>query len=287
MRKQRGFIAALVALSILVSTAVIPFATKAASNFASVEQSLNVALAEKNFYYFNMAFERIMGLENEHERNVLLARLDSITKDVWTEEIGEIVENFVTIVNDKSGRVYDETQAKINKSALKEVDKQYLLHELNTWGKDTVWTADYIKAIDSIIKVWYDKTSADSDAAVAAIAELKLQVNQEYLTGLLEEAKVAVGLVNTDETATEDPVVEEQPTGEEGTEQTETGEPATDETASEDPVVEDTTSTEGTVVEDATANSSTEEAPVQDTTGEDAVAAGEGQTANSQDEITP
>lgn len=194
MRKQKGFIAALVALSILVSSAVMPFTTKAATNFASVQETVKVALAEKNFYYFNLAFERIMNLESEYERAVLLAELDTITMDVWTEEIGEIVANFVVIANDKSGRVYDATHAEINKSSLNEIDKQYLLHELNTWGKATIWTDDYMKAIDSIIKVWNDKTEADAQAAEAAIAELSIEANKVYLTELLDEAKVAVGL---------------------------------------------------------------------------------------------
>jgi hypothetical protein len=194
MRKQRGFIAALVALSILASSAAVPFRTKAATNFASVQETVNVALSEKNFYYFNLAFERIMKLEDGNERAVLLSQLDTITNVVWTQEIGEIVANFVVIANEKSGRVFDEAQAKINKSSLKEIDKQYLLHELSTWGRDTVWTSDYITAVDSIIKVWYDKTQPDLEAAQAAISSLAIEANRVYLTELLDEAKIAVGL---------------------------------------------------------------------------------------------
>jgi hypothetical protein len=195
MKKQKSFIAAIVALNILVSATAMPFIAKASTNYSSVEETVNVALAEKNFYYFNLAFEKIMQLPDGYERDVLLAKLDTITSTVWTKDVAEIVQNFVVLANEKSGRVYDTTEAKINKSSLKEIDKQYLLYELTSWGKDTVWTDDYIKAIDSIIKVWYDKTKDDSEAAKAAINALKLPANQEYLTELLDEAKVAVGLV--------------------------------------------------------------------------------------------
>jgi hypothetical protein len=194
LKRQRKFVAAIVAINILATSLISPLMVKAETNYTDVQNSVNLAVAEKNFYYYNMAFGRIMELPEGYERDVLLGQLATITNEVWTQQIADIVQSFHIIAKEKSGREYDKAQRLINNSSLKEIDKQYLLHELNTWGRDTVWTADYKKAIDAIIKVWTDKTEAAAQAAEKAISELKVELNKAYLTELFEEAKNAVGL---------------------------------------------------------------------------------------------
>lgn len=182
------------AINILATSLISPLMVKAEANYTEVQNSVNLALAERNFYYYNMAFGRIMELPEGYERDVLLGKLGTITDVVWTKEIGGIVQSFHVIAKEKSGREFDSVQRVINASSMKEVDKQYLLHELSTWGRDTVWTEDYKKAIDAIIKVWALKTEVSAEEADKAVSEVKVSINKVYLNELLEEAKNAVGL---------------------------------------------------------------------------------------------
>ena len=194
MKKQRKFVAAIVAINILTTTAVTPLIARAQTEYTAAQSMVNQALDEKSFYYYNVAYGKIMELPEGYERDLLISQLSSIAGTVWTKNITDIVKSFEIIAKEKSGKEYDEVERTINSADLKEIDKQYLLGELTSWGRKAVWTDDYKKAVAAVIKVWNDKTETSSIEAEKAISELKLQINKDYLTQLLYEAKAAVGL---------------------------------------------------------------------------------------------
>lgn len=194
MKKQRKFVAAVVAINLLTSSALSPLIAMAQTEYADAENSVNQAVYEKSFYYYNVAYGKIMELPEGYERELLLNQLSTIADTVWTKDISDIVQSLHVIAREKSGREYDFLERKITDSTVKEIDKQYLLGELTSWGRQVVWTEDYKKAVASVIKVWIDKTETSAKEAEKAVSDIQVQINKEYLTELLYEAKVAVGL---------------------------------------------------------------------------------------------
>lgn len=195
MKAQKKFIAALIGINIMAFAAIPSVITKANTDYTTIDNLVNQAISEQNLYHYNVAYKRIMDLPEGYEKDVLLSRLASIADSVWTRDIKELVQLIDVMAKEKSGRAYDALEAKINKSGIKEIDKQYLYNELYGWGKNTVWTDDYKKAIAAVIKVWNDKTDVSSLEAEKAVEELKVQINKEYIIEQLKEARIGVGLL--------------------------------------------------------------------------------------------
>lgn len=195
MKRRNKLIAAIIAINMVTAMGASSVAAKAEVNYTSAENLVNTAISESNFYYYNMAYAEILKLSDVAEKEVLLAKLSTIGSKVWTKDISEIVQMFEVMAKEKSGRTYDQLQTRIKDSNIKEIDKEYLYSELYSWGINTVWTAEYKKAVAAVIKVWNDKTEASALEAEKAIADMTIVENMEYLTELLTEAKVAAGLV--------------------------------------------------------------------------------------------
>ena len=62
MKKQKKFVAAIVAIGILTTSLITPTMVKAEVNYTTVRNTVNLAVSEKNFYYYNLAYARIMEL---------------------------------------------------------------------------------------------------------------------------------------------------------------------------------------------------------------------------------
>lgn len=194
MKRRNKLIAAIIAVNMVTAMRISPIIVQAEGNYEAASNLVSTAISESNFYYYNMAYAEIMKLAEGKEKEELLSKLAAISRTVWTKDITEIVQLFETMAKEKSGRKYDALQLRIENSDIKEIDKQYLFSELSGWGRDTVWTDDYKKAIAATVRVWQDKTYTASRAAESSIRDLKLTVNKEYITELLNEAKTAVGL---------------------------------------------------------------------------------------------
>lgn len=172
----------------------IPFQANAQGNYAVVETSVKQAINEKSFYHYNLAYAKIMELPEGYEKDKLLSELAHISKAIWTKEISEIVEKIETMAKEKSGRLYDLLEARIGKSDIQSIDKQYLLGEITGWGRDLIWTEDYKKAVAAIVEVWDKKTEAAADEAEKIIKVVQNKINKEYLMELLSEAKTILKL---------------------------------------------------------------------------------------------
>lgn len=173
---------------LLVFSILLPIAVKADTK-SDAEHLLNLALKEKTFYHYNVAYAQIMNLPVGTDRDNLLSKLAPITNEVWSPEIIEINKLISEMANKKSAKAYDQIEAKILKSNLKEVDKNYLSSELYGWGRNLVWTDDYKAAVDAVIEAWNKKTVASIQHAKDLISKIKVEINKEYLLGELANIK--------------------------------------------------------------------------------------------------
>lgn len=163
---------------------------------AEAENILQQALNEKTFYKYNVAYEAIMKVEDGKTRDDLMVRLSSIANIVWTEDIRKFNSMLAELLNTKgSGKIYDDIQSQVNSALLNEVDKAYLLGELNSWGRKLVYTPDYADAVDKVVMAWnsLNRSKADYDYSITkaqkVVANVKNPHSKEYLLDQIKQIK--------------------------------------------------------------------------------------------------
>lgn len=184
-KAQKRLTSSALAAASVFSVAAPAFAAEAVDVEVLVQNALNT----KNFSEFNIALGEVMKLEKTEPTKYaeLLAKLDTLTSIVYTEEVKELNALVDKIAYELSGRAYDEFEAAVNASkTLSEVDKGYYLGELTRWGRQHVWTADYVAAMDAVGALWTNIDKAGVDAAKAAVAKLTGD-NAKYVQELLDE----------------------------------------------------------------------------------------------------
>ena len=135
------------------------------------------ALQDKNFYRYNMAYASIMKIDDENTRNSLLGKLLTIQKDVWTQDIKRFNAMFDELIKTNgSGKIYDEVYAAIKASSLVDLDKWYLLGELDSWGRKLVFTADYSEAVSKVVEAWEISSKGTKDQLQLAIVDAEKAV---------------------------------------------------------------------------------------------------------------
>lgn len=144
------------------------------------------ALRDKTFYSFNVALYETTRLKDELSKSILLSKLATIENIVWTEDVKAVYSKLKVLAETGSAKTYDETEVYINSSNLLTVDKDYLLWELTTWGRQLVWTSDYKVAMQYFMEFYNHKDSNSADLAEKHILEVKNSYSREYL---LEELK--------------------------------------------------------------------------------------------------
>lgn len=143
--------------------------------------AVETALVQKTFYHYNVAYDMVMKLNNNKQKEELLAKLAGVGSIVWSEDIRNINNLLVEMVKTASGKIYDEIQVSINEANIDEVDKAYLLGEVTSWGKKLVWTSDYSQAIDLLMKAWDKKDEDSVSKAKIAIQQIKNEYSKKYL----------------------------------------------------------------------------------------------------------
>jgi hypothetical protein len=159
-------------------------------SYSGANKLLTEALQDKNFYRYNMAYAAIMKISDENVRDSMLSKLSAIQKDVWTEDIKKFNNMLDELVNTNgSGKIYDEIYASVQASSLVDLDKGYLLGELDSWGRKLVYTTDYSEAVSKVVRAWevLDKGSKEQlQVAVLeadkAIVLVKNAYSKAYLT---------------------------------------------------------------------------------------------------------
>jgi hypothetical protein len=159
-------------------------------DITKISELVDSALTTKTFYNYNIALYEITKLADGYDKAVLLSKLATIENIVWSEDIKQIYSDLRDLVTTGSAKIYDETQVKINNSTnLAAVDKDYLLWELTTWGKELVWTEDYKTALNYYINFYNSKDKASADIAEKYIKEIHNNYSREYLLEQLNMLK--------------------------------------------------------------------------------------------------
>lgn len=149
------------------------------------------ALRDKTFYSFNIALYETTKLTDEVSKARLLSKLASIENIVWTEDVKQVYSRLKDLAATGSARIYDETQVYITNSGMSPVDKDYLLWELTTWGKDLVWTEDYKTAMKYFVDFCNELHIESAIIAETHILEVKNSYSREYLLEELDKIKEA------------------------------------------------------------------------------------------------
>lgn len=194
---SRALVVVLISSNLVMNPTIVSASTKSEEN-ANIK--VNQAMKDSNFYSFNMAYQEVMKVEDEITRNRFLSQLASIQSKVWNSRITYYLDKFKQIATDGLAKVYDTTLVELSaETELKPVEIQYLLGELNSWGKEKIYTKDYISATDSIIAIWTWINEANRTGSYKTLlddANLKINAitnynNRSYLLAQLEEAQKA------------------------------------------------------------------------------------------------
>lgn len=187
LKKIKGIIAASLIVLMLVPNVPVKAEVESASHL------VDVALNQKTFYHYNLAYAKIMQ-EDANTQAILLSKLASITDIVWTQEIKDVNKLIEEMAKNKSGKAYDQIQALIaNSSTLAKVDKDYLSYELFSWGSNLVYTPDYKAAVDALIEAGNKKTDEAIQNAKNLIEKVDLPINKVYLLGEVNGIKIPTG----------------------------------------------------------------------------------------------
>lgn len=158
----------------------------------SAAELVNEAITQKSFYYYNEAYSAIMQLTDENEKGILLGKLASVSNRVWNDDIVKVNNILQELVNTASGKIYDDVQVVINQSNIIQIDKDYLLGEVTSWGRKLVWTDDYKLAVDALMDAWNKKDANSIARGETAITKLKNQYSKDYLLRELNILKKSI-----------------------------------------------------------------------------------------------
>jgi hypothetical protein len=178
-------ISAMMIIGLLGSTVV-----KAES---SVDDLVNYALTNKTFYNYNIAYSAIMKVQDTSKRDPYLWKLASISQDVLTPAINNFTIKLDELCKTSNAKLYDQIVADVSISNLTDMDKGYLLGELTGWGKQLVYTPDYVNGLNQLIGVWGQLENPDADniltKAENEIKNIKNDSNRQYLLEELQKAR--------------------------------------------------------------------------------------------------
>jgi competence protein ComEC len=198
MRGKRFFKGIMFVLCFMLSVSFINVKLVHAEQ-GDAEDLTNYALNIKTFYNFNMAYAKIMQLSDVNQRNQLLVKLDTITKEIWTPEVTKAVAMLGQVCDLKDGKTYSDTEVYLGGLAETNMDKMtqgYLLGELTSWGRAFVYTSDYIAGVDAVVKAWQTKIGSDITTAEITIESVKNQKSKDYLLGELRNLNVLLNQGN-------------------------------------------------------------------------------------------
>ena len=189
----------LILVFIFLSTTINISQVKA--DYSSASNLVDKAVSQKSFYYYNTAYAETMELKNENEKNELLTKLNSISNEVWNDNVKHTNKLLEDMVKTASGRIYDEIEAYINKSNMPDIDKSYFLSELTSWGRKLIWTDEYKAAMDSILSAYEKKDQASAESAKQIINKVANTNSKDYLLEQLGYIKITEPAqpINSDE----------------------------------------------------------------------------------------
>jgi hypothetical protein len=184
---KKKLISTLVSFAVILNLFPLTVVVQATENNANT--ALNEALKQKTFYHYNMAYFEIDKLQNEAVKNEMLGKLSAIAGEIWTNDIKNINSMIHEMAQNSSGKIYDQVQVVINKSNVQEVDKQYLLGEVTSWGKRLVWTSDYANGVQAIVDTWNNMSGTNIKKAQLSVDGIANRYSKDYLNEELQSIK--------------------------------------------------------------------------------------------------
>jgi uncharacterized protein YjdB len=157
---------------------------------AKVKQAVN----NRTFYNYMMAYIDILNLPVDQQGN-LLNQLNPVFNDANTPKVQKAMTMLETVAKGKDGKIYADTEAYLTGISSDEMDeftKGYLLGELTSWGRQFVFTSDYVKAVDSLNVACINKDPKSISEAETLIGQVVNSASKSYLQGELNNLKTAV-----------------------------------------------------------------------------------------------
>lgn len=157
-----------------VASIIAPAATVLA------EETMTVAKAKElianagqvgTIYDYNVALVAIQKLPAA-EQPALNAELAKFWSKCAPTEVVNVLNKMIELAAKKDLTNFYLLMDQIQKTVTNNVNKNYLLNELNSWGKAAVFTPDVVAATNAIIKAWTEKTAASVDAAKELVAKV-------------------------------------------------------------------------------------------------------------------
>lgn len=180
-----------------LASIVAPTSAVLAEGKTAVEVAVDaVVYAEKtvNFFDWNLAFGKVVALGDKNPQYFeLLARLANIEATVKTPEVKAVLTAMDELAANKDLTNFYNIYELANKVG-NENNKNYLLNELNDWGKKAVFTPEVVAATDALLKAWSDKTPESIAAAKAAASKLTAAGNLSWVSAQIAEVEATMTL---------------------------------------------------------------------------------------------
>jgi hypothetical protein len=160
-------------------------------NIEKVKQAnylIEKAKSSLAFVDYNYAYDAIMDLSGD-DQGKLLYDLSAIWEKVYTPDIAKVLNLMNTLIKEKDLTSYYDLKSIIETEVKQERNRDYLLSELDSFGKESVFTKEVVNATDAIIKAWNKKDAASISEAEAAISKVKVNGSVKWLNEQLEALK--------------------------------------------------------------------------------------------------
>jgi hypothetical protein len=162
------------------------------TNVKISKSKVEQAVQNKTFYNYMMAYIDVLGLPDGEEKSKLLEELAPVYNTANTTVVQKSRELLDKVAKNKDGKTYAETESYIgnlSKNELDEYTKGYLLGELTSWGRQFVFTQDYIDALNGLYDVTQYKNAESYKKAINLINNVINPTSKSYLINELNNYK--------------------------------------------------------------------------------------------------
>ncbi|MEW8955364.1 hypothetical protein, partial [Clostridium sp.] len=179
IKRSKKFIAMLIALSIISSSAIIPPMTAKASK-EEVVKLLEKVDETNSLLDYNNALMEIEKLNNLEEKELYKGKLAAYWTKVVTEDVNLALVELHKYVDTKDVARYYRVLEEYIPNIKNSITKEYLKGELYRWGKN-VLTKEYILAQDSVIKAGEVYTKKSVENSKELIKKVNHEKNEKWL----------------------------------------------------------------------------------------------------------
>ncbi|WP_055666514.1 cohesin domain-containing protein [Desnuesiella massiliensis] len=152
--------------------------------FSATEPAVNDALNIKNFARFQIAYATILKnfSNNLVIRDAYLGKIIGLWDIVNTPDIVAIRNEIQKLADNRDLGAYNKIELELAPKLTIKDNRDYILGELDAWGRDYVWTANVKVAVSEVINLWKNPTLENKAKAEAAIAKVESAASRQYLS---------------------------------------------------------------------------------------------------------